>query len=342
MLEIRLARSRARPSPEGRVRPDGIPVILAGLGEEGRAIARAVVARGDLDIVAAVERDPAVAGRPLAALLGGGGPDLLVEAELPKALRRARGGVVLHSGTSRLDEALPDLHAAVKAGFHVVSTCAELAYPALDRAEDADALDALCEQRAVAVVATGVAPGFSLDRLPALLAQVAGPVRHVRAVRVVDASRADDALRRRAGIGLSEAAFEDALEREELGQPGLAQSAALVAESCIGTDDYEVEEELVPLLAEEDGTVRRGEVAGVQQTARVFAHEQEVVRLELTLQLGARDPRDEVELDAVPPLRLVVPGGVPVSGTANAVVNAIPAVMERQGLLTVLDLPAGR
>ena len=50
-----------------------------------------------------------------------------------------------------------------------------------------------------------------------------------------------------------------------------------------------------------------------------------------------------MELDADPPLRLVVPGGVPgESGAANAVVNAIPAVMERQGLLTVLDLPAGR
>lgn len=324
------------------MRPDGIPVVLVGLGEDGRAIARAVVARAELTLVAAVDRDPTLAGTSLDALLGGGAPEVRVESDLSKALGRARGGVLLQSGVGRLDDALPDVRAAVKAGLHVVSTCPELAYPALDRADDAEALDTLCEQRGVAVVSTGVTPGFSLDRLPALLAQVAGPIRHVRAVRVVDLA-SDDPLRRLVGVGLSEAAFDDALEREELGQLGLAQSAALVAESCIGTDDYEVDEELVPLVAEEDGAVRRGEVAGVQQIARVFAEDQEVVRLELTIQVGAREPRDEVELDAVPPLRLLVPGGVPgAAGTANAVVNAIPAVMERQGLLTVLDLPVGR
>jgi hypothetical protein len=325
------------------VRPDGIPVVLVGLGEDGRAIARAVVDHAELTLVAVVDRDPNLAGTSLDVLLGGGAPEVRVESDLPKALGRARGGVLLQSGVGRLDDALPDVRAAVKAGLHVVSTCPELAYPALDRADDAEALDALCEQRGVAVVSTGVTPGFSLDRLPALLAQVAGPIRHVRAVRVVDLASADDPLRRLVGVGLSEAAFDAALEREELGQLGLAQSAALVAESCIGTDDYEVDEELVPLLAEEDGAVRRGEVAGVQQIARVFAEDQEVVRLELTIQVGAREPRDEVELDASPPLRLLVPGGVPgAAGTANAVVNAIPAVMERQGLLTVLDLPVGR
>ncbi len=98
---------------------------------------------------------------------------------------------------------------------------------------------------------------------------------------------------------------------------GLAESAALVA-AGLGLSLDEVEEELVPLVAQEDDhspgavvQVRRGQVAGVQQTARVFAEEREVVRLELTMALGAEDPRDEVELDADPPLRLVVPGGVP-------------------------------
>ncbi|WP_242341402.1 MULTISPECIES: dihydrodipicolinate reductase [Anaeromyxobacter] len=326
------------------MRPDGvIPVVLAGLGETGRAIARAVVLRDDLEIVAAVDPDAALAGQPLDELVGAPAPELRVESDLAEALARAKGGVLLHSGTSRLEEALPDLRAAVRAGVHVVSTCEELVNPALDSAEDAEALDRLCEQRGVAVVATGVAPGFVLDRLPAFLSQVAGPVRHVRVIRVVDVTAGSGALRQKAGLGLAEDAFDEALERGEIGQPGLAQSAALLAESCAGADEYEVDEEIVPLLAEEDGAVGRGEVAGVQQVARVFAEDREVVRLELVLQAGAEDPRDEVELDADPPLRLIIPGGVPGEvGTAHAVVNAIPAVLERQGLLTVLDLPAGR
>ena len=89
--------------------------------------------------------------------------------------------------------------------------------------------------------------------------------------------------------------------------------------------------------------VRRGEVAGVHQVARVFADDREVVRLALTLAVGAEDPRDELSLDADPPVRLIVPGGVDGDlATAHLVLNAVPAVIERTGLLTVLDLPAGR
>ncbi len=83
----------------------------------------------------------------------------------------------------------------------------------------------------------------------------------------------------------------------------------------------------MPLVAEEDGPVRRGQVAGYSQVARVFADEREVVRLELVVALDAEDPRDEVELDADPPLRLVVPGGIPGDqATAAAAVNAATAV----------------
>jgi 4-hydroxy-tetrahydrodipicolinate reductase len=129
----------------------------------------------------------------------------------------------------------------------------------------------------------------------------------------------------------------------------LALAAALVA-AGLGLALDEVDEELVPLVAQEDQPgdarspgVERGQVAGVQQTARVFAAEREVVRLELTLAVGAEDPRDEVELDADPPLRLVVPGGIPGEpATVAAVLNAVVPATELRGLVTVLDLPAGR
>ncbi len=325
----------------------GIPVVLMGLGEIGQAIGRAVLARDGLEIVAAVDPHPSIAGRPLAELLGMAGPELRVEQDLSAVLAQARGGVVLHATRSRFVDVLPEVQAAVRAGLHVVSTCEELANPRVNHEEAAEALDALCEEHRVAVVATGVNPGFVLDRLPALLAQVTGAVRHVRGVRIVDAARRRASLQRKIGVGLGEEAFEAACAREEIGHVGLVQSAALVAESCLGIDEYEVDEELVPLIAEEDAAgavpVRRGEVAGIQQTARVFADGREVVRLELTIAVGAADPRDEVELDADPPVRVVVPGGIAGDGaTANAVVNAIAAIVERQGLLTVLDLPAGR
>jgi hypothetical protein len=326
------------------VATSGIPVVLMGLGEIGRAIGRAALARPGLDILAAV--DPELAGRPLGALIGVPAGDLRVEADLGKALARARGGVVLQATRSRFDEVRRDLERIVRAGLGVVSTCEELAYPWLDHAEDAEALHRLCEEHEVAVVASGVNPGFVLDRLPGLLAQVAGEVRHVRGTRVVDAGTRREALRRKIGVGLSQEAFDAAADRDEIGHVGLVRSAALVAEWCIGADEFDTEEEIVPLLAEEDApdrSVRRGEVVGVQQTARAFDGDREIVRLDLTIAVGADDPRDELLLDAVPPIRVVIPGGIHGdAATAHAVVNAVPALLERQGLLTPLDLPAGR
>jgi 2,4-diaminopentanoate dehydrogenase len=324
---------------------EGIPVVIMGLGDVGRAIATAALARPDLRIVGAV--DPAYAGRTLADLLGAG-PDLTVLAEPKKALAAAKGGVLLHATESRLEVIQPQLDAAIRAGLHVVSTCEELAFPWASDEGRADALDRLANDRNVAVLGTGVNPGFVLDRLPALLSQLTGPVRHVRATRVVELAPRRVGLRRRAGVGLTEEAFWEAEERGDVGHVGLGESAWLAADGCgFDLEDMEVDEEIEPLLADEDAAgpvpLRVGQVAGVRQVARAFVEGREVVRLELTLQVGAEEPRDEVELDADPPLRLIVPGGIPGDrATAHAVVNAVPALVELRGLVTVLNLPAGR
>lgn len=324
----------------------GIPVVVMGLGDIGRAIARAALGRPDLRLVAAV--DAATAGRKLADLIGTPCPDLVVQTDARKALAAAKGGVLLHATESRLEAVRPQLEAAVRAGLHVVSTCEELAFPWASDAAAADALDALANDRNVAVLGTGVNPGFVLDRLPALLAQLTGPVRHVRALRAVDAGRRRSALQRKVGIGLTEDGFWEAEERGDVGHVGLGESAWLAADGCgLGLEGLEVDEEIEPVLADEDRggpvPVKRGQVAGVRQVARAFADGREVVRLELEIHLGVTAPRDEVELDADPPIRVEVPGGVDGDrATAHAVVNAVPALVELRGLVTVLNLPAGR
>jgi 4-hydroxy-tetrahydrodipicolinate reductase len=90
--------------------------------------------------------------------------------------------------------------------------------------------------------------------------------------------------------------------------------------------------------------VKAGRVAGLRQVLRGFDGGTERVRLELVIASGAADERDEVEIDASPPVRAVLRGGLPGdAATAWAVVNAAPAVtMLPGGLATVLDLPSGR
>ena len=321
----------------------GIPVVVAGLGEIGRAIVRAVLSSADLTLVGVV--DPALATQKVDAIVGIP-TGLEVDADLSRSLRVAGGGVLLLATSSRFLEVLPTIEQAVRAGLSVVSTCEELAYPWLAHEEEADALDALCERNDVAVIGAGVNPGLALDRLPALLSQGTGAVRRLEARRVVDLLSRREALWRKAGVGLTPVEFQRAVEVEAIGHVGLAESATLAALGC-GLDLDELEEEAEPVLASRDlpgpVPVRKGGIAGIRQVARGWQEGREVVRLEVVLAAGAEDPRDEVRIESDPPLRLVIPGGFPgEASTAWSVVHAAAAIPLLQGLVTVLDLPPGR
>jgi 4-hydroxy-tetrahydrodipicolinate reductase len=121
-----------------------------------------------------------------------------------------------------------------------------------------------------------------------------------------------------------------------------------VAEGLAMTVD-EIEEEIDPVLATAEvrhggRTIPAGRVLGVHHVARAFEEGREVVRLTLQISLGAERPRDWARIEADPPLSLEIPGGVAgEAATAWALVNAAPRVAAAEpGLLTVLDLPAGR
>jgi 4-hydroxy-tetrahydrodipicolinate reductase len=322
-----------------------IPVVLMGLGAVGQAIARAALEKPELSVVAAV--DPSHAGKQLGAVLGGPAPRLTITDDPGRAFQAAKGGVVLHATGSRFRAVLPQIERSVEHGLCVVSTCEELAYPWWSDPDAADALARRCEEHDVAVVGTGVNPGFVLDRLPAMLAQVAGPVRRVRARRVVDASNRRPGLQRKIGMGLTPEAWAAAAERGEIGHVGLAESALLVADACgLDVEELELEEELQELLAEEDvpgdAPVPAGAVAGVEQTVRGYVDGVERVGLDLRIYAGAEDPHGEIEITGPVPLNVTIRGGL--SGeetTAWAVVNAAPAIRRMRGLVTVLELPAG-
>jgi len=330
---------------EGRVaeREGGIPVVVAGLGDMGRGITRSVLETPELHLVGVV--DPGHAGKTLESLLNSPCPQMVVAADARGLLRAAQGGVLLQATGSTFESVRPQIEQAVTAGLSVSSTCEELAYPWLRHEAAAEALDRLAERNDVAVVGTGVNPGFVLDRLPAVLAQMAGSVRHVEGLRVIDAATRRQGLRRKIGAGLAEEEWERALDQGRLGHVGLAESAALAALGC-GLEMDEVEEEIDAVLAGSDRVaagVKEGEVAGIHHRVRGFAGGREVVKLDLVMAVGEPEPRDEVHLDADPPLHLTVLGGVPgEQATAWAVVHAAEALPQLRGLVTILDLPTGR
>ena len=118
-------------------------------------------------------------------MIGAPAPDLTITGEVGPALKRAAGGVMLHATGSRLDKVEGELAQALAAGLSVASTCEELAFPWLRNREIAERLDRLAEKKKVALLGTGVNPGFVMDRLPGLLGQAVGPVERLRCLRVV-------------------------------------------------------------------------------------------------------------------------------------------------------------
>jgi 4-hydroxy-tetrahydrodipicolinate reductase len=281
-------------------------------------------------------------------VLGQPGPKAKVADSLERALGRRKGVVLLHATGSRLPQVMEQLLDALRLGMPVASTCEELAFPHLKHPELAEKLERAAERAGVAVVGTGVNPGFVLDRLVALAGQVCGPVRRAVATRVVDARTRREALQRKVGAGLTEDEFFELVDGEQLGHVGLVESAALAALG-LGLDCDDYEEEVAPVFAEEDISggafpVKKGRVAGMFQSVVGLEEGQERVRLELTIAVGADDPKDRIEIDADPKLVLEIPGGVAGDrATANALVNAAPRLTAAEaGLLTVLELPAGR
>lgn len=329
--------------------PQGpVPVIVMGLGFIGQQVARAALRNPELKLVGAVDSSPQLSGKKLADILDVPVGTIRISADLKTALGKHRNVVLLHATGSRLPGVMDQLLEAIRLGVSIVSTCEELAFPYLKYPELADKLDKAAQKASVCVLGTGVNPGFVLDRLVATVGTACSDVRHVLAERVVDARTRRAALQRKVGAGLTEDEFMELVEKDELGHVGLIESAAMAAVG-VGLDCDDYEEEILPVIAEEDieggaFVVKKGRVAGIHQVATALQDGQEKVRLELTIAMGADNPGDRVVLDADPKVELFVKGGFAGDvATANLVVNAAPRVSSAEaGLLTVLELPAGR
>src|SRR5438552_17395102 len=85
----------------------------------------------------------------------------------------------------------------------VVSACEELSCPFRTHPELAAKLDTAAKEWGVALVGTGVNPGFVMDKLVVTLAAVAQRIEHAKALRVVDASKRRLPLQKKIGAGMT-------------------------------------------------------------------------------------------------------------------------------------------
>ena len=323
-----------------------IRVVQFGVGPIGASIVRLMRQKSSLEIVGAVDKDPAKAGRDLGEVVGAKDAPWGVAISAAAASVLAKSvDVVVHTTSSYLPNVMDELLKCLSAGCCVVSTCEELAYPFRKHPEPSAKLDAAAKEEGVALVGTGVNPGFVMDKLVLVLSAVAQRVDFARAVRIVDASKRRLPLQKKIGAGMTPDEFRAQVAAGVIRHHGLPESIAMVADG-LGFALDEITETIEPVIATETVKtefleVAPGQVAGVHQIGRGIWEGEEKIFMELQMYVGAKHPADTVELRGEPNLTLTIPGGThgDIATTAVAV-NAIPAILAATaGLRTVRELP---
>jgi 2,4-diaminopentanoate dehydrogenase len=325
-----------------------IRAIQYGVGPIGASIARLMREKSAIEICGAIDTDPAKVGRDLGDVVGAADAPwgVKISADAKDVLEQA-ADVVIHSTSSALPKVMDQLLACLEAESCIVSTCEELSYPYRTYPELAAKLDAAAKDWGVALVGTGVNPGFVMDKLLITLAAVSQRVEHAKALRIVDASKRREPLQRKIGAGMTVEEFREKVAAGIIKHVGLPESVAMVADS-LNLPVAEITETIEPVVAQqrvqtEFLTVEAGQAAGVHQIARGLHDGKELVYLELQMYVGAKDPADSVELKGHPNISLIIPGGSHGDiATASVVVNSIPVILDAPaGLRTSRDLPIG-
>jgi hypothetical protein len=323
-----------------------IRVLHFGLGPIGTGIVRQLADRQGYKIVGAVDIDPGKAGRDLGEIAGVGRPlRVKVSADAKKAIKAAKPDVVVLCTSSSMKGVLPQIETILKLKVPIVSTTEELSYPTKGNMRYARVIHQLAKKAKVAVVSTGVNPGFVMDALPIMLTGVCERVEAIRVDRIQDARIRRLPFQQKIGAGLTTEQFQKKVDEGTVGHVGLAESVSMIADA-LGWKLTRITDEIHPKIATETVAseflaVDPGYVCGIVQDGVGYRGDQAVITLHLEAYLGAPESYDQVEITGSPALTSKVPGGVHGDiATTSIVVNSIPRVLEvAPGLHTMRDMP---
>lgn len=322
-----------------------IKVLHVGLGPIGLGVVAEVAGRPALATVGAVDLDPEKVGRDLGELAGKRRhTGIRVTNDLTRAIKSSKPDIAILCTGSSLRAILPTLEAILKLKVPVVSTTEELSFPVKAHAALAKRIDALAKRSRVAVLGTGVNPGFLMDALPIAMTGVCSQVDAIEVDRIQDARIRRLPFQQKIGAGLSPDEFAARVKDRALGHVGLAESISMIA-NAMGWKLDRITDEIRAKVAEHDVTggaipVVAGAVAGLVQDGCGYRKGKVLVRLHMEAYLGAPESYDAVRVHGKPPLVLRFEGGVHGDiATAAIVVNSIPKLIAADpGLRTMADL----
>jgi 2,4-diaminopentanoate dehydrogenase len=329
------------PSRTGPIR-----VIHFGLGPIGAGVVRQVANRKGFKIVGAVDIDPAKTGRDLGEVAGvGRALKVKISDDAKKAIKAAKPDVAVLCTNSSLKKVLPQIESIVKLKVPIVSTTEELAYPSKANMKYARAIHQLAKKYKVAILGTGVNPGFVMDALPTMLTGVCERVDAVRVDRIQDARIRRLPFQQKIGAGLTREQFQKKVDDASVRHVGLTESVSMIADA-LGWKLDRITDEIQPKIASEAVSseflsVEPGLVCGIIQDGVGYREGQAVITLHMEAYLGAPESFDAVEITGSPALKMKLAGGVHGDiATASITVNSLPKILDvPPGLHTMRDMP---
>ena len=319
---------------------------MYGLGPIGAAVARQLASRKGFQIVGAVDIDRAKIGLDLGQVIG---LDKKLRVRITNdaagAIKSGKPDVAVLCTSSSLKQVMPQLEAVLKKKVAVVSTTEELSYPVGKNRALAKKIDALAKKAKVAVVGTGVNPGFAMDALAITLTGISERVDSIRVDRIQDARTRRLPFQQKIGSGLTTTQFAQKVKDGSVRHVGLAESVTMIADA-MGWKLDKVTDEIHPKIADQAVeseliAVDPGYVCGIIQDGVGYVKGKPAITLHMEAYLGAPESYDAVTVEGSPRITQKIAGGLHGDvATASITVNSIPKILRvTPGLRTMADMP---
>jgi 4-hydroxy-tetrahydrodipicolinate reductase len=323
-----------------------IRVMHFGLGPIGVGVLRQVATRKGFKPVAGVDIDPEKVGKDLGEIAGlERRLGVKVTDDPVAAIKKSKPDVVVLCTLSSLRAVLPQIETVLKLRVPIVSTTEELSYPYYSNKRLAKRIDELARKAKVAVVGTGVNPGFAMDALPIMLTGVCERVDAIRVDRIQDASSRRLPFQQKIGAGLTAEQFQQKVDAGSVRHVGLTESIAMIADA-FGWKMARITDTIQPKIAERQVsspflTVEPGLVCGIIQDGIGYDKEgKALITLHMEAYLGAPESYDAVTIEGSPRICSRVEGGFHGDiATASITANTIPKILTAPpGLRTMRDM----
>lgn len=322
-----------------------IRVMPVGLGPIGALVARQIASRSGFRIVGAVDVDPQKVDRDLGDVIDAGRTlRVRVTSDIGRTIRTTRPDVAVLCTSSSLKGVLPELLEVIKHRVPVITTTEEAAYPQKANRDVARRIDEAARKAKVAVLGTGVNPGFTMDALPIALSAVCERVDRIAVWRVQDARIRRLPFQQKIGAGLTPKEFQHKVESRGVRHVGFTESIQMIGDA-IGWKLDKITDEVSPRIADQAVSsewlaVAAGQVCGIIQDGVGYVKGEPKVTLRLEAYLGAPESYDSVLIEGSPKIASKIDGGVHGDiATASIAVNSIPAVLAAApGLRTMRDM----